>query len=315
MADPIRERQKRAPLYGATRDLRLAGERAVAWFAENGWQARAISSVVPHVIVDEIVGDAVTVRRLWHTPLALEAMTTSDATPATTVVLQVDRHLRVRLPGTDSRTLGPFGAAVVPRSAGPQLIADDHTARVEVTLTSRPHLAHATEGEVWARDETSASWTIVVSLVNAVLNSTVVPASPGYDHLQDAIESATRALITQFTAERLLPRPPRPHELAIRAEEIIRRHAADPAFTVDGLARMMNVSRRHLARVLTALGAPASARIRAERVRLARQLLTGPAVGAHGRQVAQLSGFPSVRTLREAIAREDEESPLRAVRP
>lgn len=132
-----------------------------------------------------------------------------------------------------------------------------------------------------------------------------------------AVAAALRALVAAVHAEiraKSGPRVPRhPGEgddesLYSRARIIIESEAARRDLTVDALARRLGVGRRRLERAFQRRGESPGDVLRAHRLRLARGLLSTERDRSLT-EIADLSGFPSARALKDALAKHRETDP------
>lgn len=282
------------------RRLSFKGEAASLWFAERGWDVCSRDRTdTLRVLVEELRTDSIALRRIWHTPATLTArVPTSTSQSAVSnlplIILHDDGPLTVSVATGESVALESGGTALLLPGGSATLDAVASTARVEIR--ARIRLA-ATAGAVpslsWSSDPT-LSRHVVAAAANVLLRAGTRTENPEFPRLQSGVEH----LVSALAAELCLPsgRQSAPALLRERADRVIFDHAHDPAFTVNELARRLNVSRSYLTRVYGEIGVSPGERIRHLRLELAgdeggRDLIP---------HTASRSGLRSVRTLGRA---------------
>lgn len=222
--------------------------------------------------------------------------------------------LRQREPeGSSSRVLWfvRYGAGAVSAGQGETFEAGDTVVlpRDEsVTLTA------AAPGEIWeivlggegrwwppflCVSRPTASSAAAVALASAALKGVPQPSESEVEQLRSVFEA-----LAEFTAVSAAPEAWGIDPIARRADAVIAENAHDPDFSVERLARMLSVSRRHLTRVLSRAG-----RAPADRIRDVRLSRVRAAWDAHGDELlrddflARWFGFRSARALRESLSR------------
>lgn len=287
---------------GAVGHVYAEGEAASGWLAERGWHVEPIESPL-RVVADELVTPDGVLRRVWHSGAAVRSERTSADRFAPTrvrllLVLQgslngiqppglmlarVDRPLAFETP-----TAAAWAEMLV-GNADHEWMADGDGIHVD-RGTARP----------------TAAWATLTSMLITLLNSEEPTDEPVLALMRQATEHAAAALLV----ERRLSNSgggggdsSARERLVDQADALIREYATDPDFTVEALARRMNLSRRYVSKLLSETGDTPQRRIRRERLRVATRLLSGrdPAVAASIEEAARLSGFPSPRALREAL--------------
>lgn len=273
------------------RSLRAEGSAVTAWFADR-YLAAAPSTDGPAIlIVDEAEVAALTIRRLWHTVLTIEPMAEGPA--SSTLVLQAEGTAAFGLTGA-SAELQAGDALVYPDAALQHATTSHPTARIEI-LSAHSLLDHP--APLPGADD-SPAWRALASTVNAILN--------GDHRLGVAAESALGHAIESLCAALIAGRPGADADASgfrsaqatfAAATRVLTQRAADPEFTVEELARTLDVSRQYLARVFARHGSTPSSALRSRRLELADALV---ATGLSSTEIARRSGFPSARALSHA---------------
>lgn len=275
--------------------LKLHGRQVGEWFASAGWIVEGGPAHDRHAFVDELVTPTVVARRLWHTPLQLQAVPVHSTTsrPATVAWLQVDGDIVVCNQPESSVTLAP--ASVLFHSSRPLLVQSTRpTARIEVSVP--PFGVDARELPQIRNRTASSSLAALASVVSAIFNSDQEPDARTLSLHAHSIETLTEAMWFESSG---VPFPPG-KDLYMRGLKLISEHRSDPTFRVETLAQMLGVTRRHVSRVFHEHGMTPSRVIKSERLRAARRLMAAnPTVPLE--TVASLNGFPSPRVLRESL--------------
>lgn len=152
----------------------------------------------------------------------------------------------------------------------------------------------------------TASSAAAVALAAAILKGMPRPTDAEVEQLRGVFEA-----LVQSTAASAAPGAHGVDPIVRRADAVIAEQAHDPEFSVERLAQMLSVSRRHLTRVLSHAG-----RAPADRIRDVRLSRVRVAWDAHGDELlrddllARWFGFRSARALRESLSREGPPSPL-----
>lgn len=277
------------------------GEAASVWLADRGWRVEPIESPL-RVVADELLTPDGVLRRVWHSGAALRSEWTSADrfTPA-----------RVRL------LLSLQGSLSGIQPPGLLLAAIDRPLAFETpTAAAWAEMTVGNANHQWTADGTgihvdrgttppTAAWTTLTSMLITLLNSEKPTDEPVLALMRQATEHAAAALLVERRLSRsgAAGASTAKDRTVEHADALIREHATDPDFTVEALARRMNLSRRYVSKLLSETGDAPQRRIRLERLRVAMRLLSGhdPAVAASIEEAARLSGFPSARALREAL--------------
>lgn len=273
------------------RSLRVEGPAVTDWFADRSLVAAPSTEGPTILIVDEAEVAALTVRRLWHTALAIEPM--PEARGGSTLVLQAEGSAVFRLT-VATATLDAGSALVYPAAALSSADTSHPTARIEI-LCANSLLDHP--APLPGADD-SPAWRALASTVNAILN--------GDHRLGVAAESALGHAIESLCAALIAGRPGADADASgfrsaqatfAAATRLLTDRAADADFTVEELARTLDVSRQYLARVFARQGRTPSSALRARRLELADAFA---AAGLSSIEIARRSGFPSTRALSHA---------------
>lgn len=278
------------------------GEAASVWLADRGWRAEPIESPL-RVVADELVTPDGVLRRVWHSGAALRSERTS-----------ADRFVpaRVRLLLSLQGSLGgiqPPGLLLAAIDRPLAFETPTAAAWAEMTVGNANHEWTADGDRIHVDRGTTpptAAWTTLTSMLITLLNSEEPTDEPVLALMRQATEHAAAALLVERRLNRSGGKGGQStarDRTVEHADALIREHATDPDFTVEALARRMNLSRRYVSKLLSETGDAPQRRIRLERLRVATRLLSGhdPAVAASIEEAARLSGFPSARALREAL--------------
>lgn len=181
----------------------------------------------------------------------------------------------------------------------------------QVTITTTApgkvlEVALSGEGRWWPASvcvsRPTSSSVATIALASAVLRGMPRPSDSEIDQLRSVFE----ALSLSTAASAATPRgeEEKTDPLVRRADAVIAANAHEPDFSVESLAGMLSVSRRHLTRVLSRAG-----RAPADRIRDVRLGRVRTAWDAHGDELlrddllARWFGFRSARALRESLSR------------
>lgn len=288
--------------------LDLFDAEAIRWLAERGWSVTASRSATLRLYVDELSTPRITIRRIWHTPMTLMFTgVIDDAGHGAGLVLQVEGDAQLSIGQQATHVLRPYSTAVFSTSAEMRLISHKPTARVEVlTRLTHPGWLEKDPSRIVDREAAGPSWSVFTSLTNAVMNAAVDPSRSSFPMIEDALESAAFALLTDTQTPVPAAGPGgRLDELYDDACRLIRQQAGDVNFTVQRLADSLGVSRRYLSKSFAARGERPNWRLRDERVNLALRMLShsSATATADSEKVAECAGFPSSRAMREALRR------------
>lgn len=271
------------------RSLRVEGAAVIDWFAERSLAATPDPRVPTILIADEAEVAALTVRRVWHTGSTIEPL--DESGPGSIFVLQAEGSAAFRMSGTNAE-IDAGDALAYPHAALSRAITSHPTARIEI-LSANSLLDHP--ASLPGVDDGPA-WRALASTVNSILN--------GDHRLGVAAESALGHAIESLCAALIAGRPGADasgfhsaQATFAAATRVLTERAGDPEFTVEELARTLDVSRQYLARVFARHGGTPSSALRARRLELADALA---ATGLSSTEIARRSGFPSARALSHA---------------
>ena len=273
------------------RSLRVEGSAVIDWFAERSLAATPDPRVPTILIADEAEVAALVIRRVWHTGLMTEPA--GEPAVGSSLVLQAEGSAAFRLAGTNAE-LEAGDALVYPHIARARAHTRHPPARIEIVPTHR--LLDLPAPLPGADD--SPAWRALASTVNAILNGDHRLGVAAESALGHAIESLCAALIAGRPGADAPGAGFRSAQATFAAAmRLLTERAADPDFTVEELARTLDVSRQYLARVFARHGSTPSSALRARRLELADALA---AAGLPSAEIARRSGFPSTRALSHA---------------
>ncbi|MFG6278743.1 helix-turn-helix domain-containing protein [Microbacterium sp. 5K110] len=273
------------------RSLRVEGSAVIDWFAERSLAAAPDPRVPTILIADEAEVAALTIRRVWHTGATIQPL--DESGPGSILVLQAEGSTTLRMTDTNAE-LEAGDALLYPHAALSSATTSHPTARIEI-LSVHSLLGHP--APLPGADD-SPAWRALASTVNAILN--------GDHRLGVAAESALGHAIESLCAALIAGRPGADADASgfrsaqatfAAATRVLTERAADPDFTVEELARTLDVSRQYLARVFARHGSTPRSALRARRLELADALA---ATGLSSTEIARRSGFPSARALSHA---------------
>lgn len=293
MTARIDDRTTPAPLA----PLALDGGAARRWLRRRGWMVPPrLGSDGLHLMVREQRAAHVTFRTVAHDGLTVWR----PATPAS------EHTCSVCVIASGSGWIRSAGRRH-PLAAGTVLVLP---ARTEVVLETvgageMREVVFGAHGRTWPSTVTVVTGmaaSLSSAVVDALSTSTLTPQS----HEMGALHLALECVAAAATPGR--PSPALHADLVARAHVLIAEHALVPGFTVDKLADLLAVSRRHLTRVMSESGRTPIATIRGMRVAAALGVLErlGPRA-LHDDAVARSCGFSSARTLRAAMTRAGDE--------
>ncbi|MBT9606918.1 AraC family transcriptional regulator [Microbacterium sp.] len=279
------------------RSLRAEGSAVAEWFAQRSLVVTPPAQGPTILIVDEAEVAALTIRRLWHTALTIEPI--PGRGDGSTLVLQAEGSAALRLTDTGV-DLDAGDAFVYPEATLSRADTSHPTARIEIVSAHR--LLDEPASLPGADD--SPAWRALASTVNSILNGDHRLSVAAESALGHAIESLCAALIAGRAGADADAAGFRSAQATFAAAtRLLTERADDPDFTVEELARALDVSRQYLARVFARQGRTPSSALRARRLELADAL---GATGLPVAEIAQRSGFPSARAL--ARARRDRDT-------
>lgn len=140
---------------------------------------------------------------------------------------------------------------------------------------------------------------LFLNLTNAIFSRPVPPSDAAFTHVERAITELVAAIAaaSDLRYEKHESRPG--DQIHLDAVAFIIAQAADPATTVETVARELGVSRSHLFRSFQATGDNPSGFLRRTRIANASALLDR---GVTERAAAEQAGFGTVRRMRRALA-------------
>lgn len=284
------------------RHLDLKGDRATAWFSEHGWDVMTSGSRVLHVFIDELITGTVAVRRIWHTPVSLvrHRAPARKNSRSHLLILQADDRIKLSVETGPSVEISKYATAIVPTTSRATVSSSRPTARMEIDIVLPSEWTTRLEAGCRVEHRPLATWTIATSLINAVLNSSLEEGDAPFAGVSSSLESVALSIVAE-----MVPighhKGRRSDQLFDEALDAIRDNAHDPDFSIELLARKLSVSRRYLARVFAEHDSSPRGRLRDARLARARHLIASGVSGQQLDHVAELSGFPSARSLREAM--------------
>lgn len=290
------ERTRRAP------EGRREGVEALEWLWDRGWDAVGNGVVL---YADELSSEPLRASRVWHSPLHL-TVPRDVLLPPVLILLLVEGQLEVITPRGPSSIATARSVVAVRVDPGMRLVSDGSVARIMIEFTPPLPLGQAFESDsaqvlLDGFDRVPASGALL-SLVNAMLNSPTPPASRSSHFLLSALEQAATAVFVDLLQASGVDRGMQgPEAIYARAEARIKERANDVHFTVSELSRQLSVSEGYLRRLFAARGSSPSERIREARLDIARDAMAGVGLSANLREIAEIAGFPSTRSLREAL--------------
>ncbi|MBF4549406.1 helix-turn-helix domain-containing protein [Pseudoclavibacter sp. VKM Ac-2888] len=278
------------------RSIQAKGAEAMELTRQWGWDALPEARQEFTLLGDIIKSGELAVARYWHTQSAFTYRMPEGFEPERSQIFLacLEGEMTVTIAGHEEQ-LKPGRVLIV----NPEdLVGKRCDEAVATLLIFFPRLARTSANLVSDAASPSRYLPILISTVNAMLNSKIHPSAPTFVR----IERALRELIVAISSETDLlevtsPEPAcrRLHSDAIR---VIEETARDATTTIATIAQTLGVSRSQLNRAFAEAGDTPSANLRRARVRLALQCL---AQGESRADAAARSGFGSTRRLRRAL--------------
>lgn len=288
-------------VQSASRDraLSLAGAAAARWLRHRSWNVDTSRHTKARLYADEIALGGSRIRRSWHTAAQLAHVPSVAA--GHLLMLQHEGEATITT-ADRTDTLVPGSILVVERSTPFALHAGTSVARMEITLRAgRGGLSTPLPGAVWVSAPGHPTRSILLSAVNAALNSDLRPHTPAFTSTMSAISELAVAVIAEAFPEPSFHATRREAALFASALALIRDGAGDPGMTVARIADELNTSVRHLQRVFAAHGSTPAASLRTERRRRAEAVADHGARREHLDAIANSVGYTSHRAMRRAL--------------
>lgn len=297
-------RPPRSPWH--VRRIPLEGREVAEWFRLRGWSVTDADLAASHAFIDEAIVADVAIRRVWHTALTLSRPATQEP-ERDTLVVHVAGTGRVQVGDAAPTALAPNDVLFIPRRVAVTYRSDEPIARIEIGHGSRDRA-----GDLFHTHGELVSAVMITSAVNALFHAhDSRGGGGGVMSAAQAVAASLQALIAAVRAEALarsgprIPRHPADEDydrLYERARTILEAEAARRDLTIDAVALRLGTGRRRLERAFRVHGQSPGDVLRAHRLRLARALVDSER-GLGLAEIAEMSGFPSGRALRDAFAR------------
>ena len=286
------------------------GTAGTAWLLHRGWKLSAYARPF-QLYADEIHAERLIVRRAYFAPIRggyegrpQEARSGASGTSLHITHL-VSGSVRVTDLGGVIREIRSGGTFARRDGDELKLESDEPIALIQVVLDqSLLRLPTSSEGIDQFTDQEPAS-SIFRALVTSLFEADPDPSEATFISVQSALVSILQGLLEWdlLTDKVGITRS----EAAIldRARHYIQQHATDPDLTVSDILDAVNVSRSYLFRVFARVNTTPLQYLTDLRLTRARQeiVMPGDSVRGMSHEIAQRSGFSTVRSLRSAMAR------------
>jgi len=283
---------------------RLIDLEVIEWFRQRGWRATPTTEARPRAFVDEAHLAGVTIRRVWHTPLAARRL----APARENIWLQVDGTLNLVDSSGTQTTLTPYGLALWSAFGVSAWSVNAPSARIEIERARERSPSHTKSSLVVPGTERQGiAWACLAGSVNMLLNSEEPLDDTSSRLLSLAIESMADAAIGPLSRGPTSGRGDEKTPGLARARRLLHEKASDATYSVERAAQDLGMTRSHLTRMFRANGDTPRNVLRAERTAIARRLLAADET-ADPAVVARRAGFPSSRAMKDAFRRS--ESPI-----
>lgn len=290
--------------HGTERGIDIEGREAIDIGARLGWIVRR-PDTKPRIAGDWLVSDDHYVARVFFTP----ALVSNDWSRVPDGRVRVSYFLEGR--GTVAFDGGP------PRSFKPgDMILTDTS--MSMTMESTDAVAGLYFGSIWNRflglgpasrvvgqpfaaDEGFAR--VFSSLINSTLSSGIAAEDPAVPPLYRAVDSVLESCVIAETGWAILDSSSRVRQLHDAASQFIASRYHEPGLDVNGIARGLGVSVKHLQSAFRAAGETPSAVLRRARLARVRTLMSEQTnlTARDLRDIAQASGFTGTLQLRRAL--------------
>ncbi|WP_424464103.1 hypothetical protein [Pseudoclavibacter helvolus] len=308
------------PSNAVAREVVLDGDAAIRWIADLGWSTEPRSPRL-RLVADLIRTDTFAIGRIWHTPARLTFKEQPDQEGCMFHSFVGVEGVHRLTSGAGEVSLPPGGMYVSSFGERLEISADEAVARI--FFVSRwadlPDRAGRTpDPHVGVFGERNAYRDIFTSAAHAALNSVTTVHGDGFDRVRDGLQHlfagvlvddapARSKVVTRGAPASRADAHGGDHlTLLRRASRHLERNAKDITFDVSKLARELGVSAATLYRAYEESSMTPASQLRRIRARHARMLLESGGRQRSSntqdlRQIAQESGFGSVRAMRRAL--------------
>lgn len=286
-----------------------SGPRALQWLHQQQLEVDDVpSEAEARISFDRIETDEFIAGRIWQTPMTMRYAPRPWADNFSLVLLALAGRRNIEIDGATYSMESPEVLVLV--EPVPFIVRTTEVTAGAFFWVPRRRL------HPWADDMPkiqpfragAAFHATTISAAMAALNFDLDARSPAHKTWALGMQHLVLALVQDSLQATIMETWP---PLAREARRIAREHAPDRNFSVAKLAQALEISPTHLHRVMQPTGVTAGQLIRQQRLHLATELLTGQKrTRSELERVASLTGFPSGRSLRVALAQQG--SPQRA---
>lgn len=277
------------------KNVRKSGEGALAWLADNGWQVS--SAAAPFLLHADVFSDStIYIRRTWHSSGVLRATPALGSCVEGPAALLVLEGRGVASVGGRKLTLAAWDLLLFDPRAPFAIRADTTWATIQIGLRWECVIPRYLDSRLPLKISCdSGVGSILVSAASATVTSSLRPNEPACTFVARGLEGLLTGLVMRSDARISLLGD----DLYRRAMLIIAESHTDPDLSVERLATLLRVSRRTIECVFATSGMPPGKTLRRFRLSTAQAL---ESQGIHSRaEIAQLSGFRDLRSLRRAL--------------
>ncbi|NQX29873.1 helix-turn-helix domain-containing protein [Microbacteriaceae bacterium VKM Ac-2854] len=288
------------------RNVALRDGDAVNWLARSGW----------HVMRDArplfLYGDAVRasgfeLRRLWVSALTAVRPVRRTSSRSAELSLVIEGRGRIRAARFGEVSF-ETGSALLSDPSQPLTIETVAPAAFISLTTPRAHLAAGDGSEqlIASQAASSAGRVAFSNISTVILNSSVDPRSASFSYLRTAAESSASAFLVDDHDAPIIAGTSASRSLYRRAVALFAAHLANPDFGLADAAAELGVSASYVQLVFRQAGTTPLRHLQHTRALRAHDLITSlNATSAHDlTDIAQRTGFRSIRTMRDVIRRE-----------
>lgn len=290
------------------RGITLAGDAALAWFLSRGVEPAPLAGPSPKIVAGFFRDHALTMTRIWHTPLVLSMPAKANESESVKLVLMLDGSLNISI-DDEAVVVEKHESILLGEASSLTFSSDAPTARIELQFSSQslhPYLASGrARGDVLERSGMSD---VLAGLVTLIFAAGISPTDTGWSHTSRSVIEAISAMLAHSSRRTIAPLASSANSrLFHRAMDVIHDEYMRVEFSVEMLSQQLGTSPTRLREAFKTHGTTAREALRDSRVsHAARMLEIGNFTSREDLEhVARSAGFPSARTMTEAMRRSE----------